>query len=35
MYGEFLLAEDEMTKGAMSSLEKCADILKKNPRHKQ
>jgi hypothetical protein len=35
MYGEFLLAEDEMTKGAMSSLEKCADILKKNPPHKQ
>jgi hypothetical protein len=30
MYGEFLLAEDGMTKKAMSSLEECTDILKRN-----
>ena len=29
MYGEFLLAEDGMTKKAMSSLEECTDILKR------
>lgn len=30
MYGEFLLAEDGMTKRAMSGLEECTDILKRN-----
>jgi hypothetical protein len=35
MYCEFLLAEDGMSKRAMSSLEKCTDILKRNPPQKQ
>jgi hypothetical protein len=30
MYGEYLLAEDGMTKRAMASLEQCVDVLKKN-----
>jgi len=32
MYSEFLLAHDEMTKHAMSSLEKCANALKKSQK---
>lgn len=34
MYSEFLLAQDEMTKRAVSSLEKCANILKENQKQK-
>jgi hypothetical protein len=32
MYSEFLLAQNEMTKRAMSGLERCADVLKKNQK---
>jgi hypothetical protein len=32
MYSEFLLAQDEMTKRAMSGLEKCVNVLKKNQK---
>jgi hypothetical protein len=35
MYGEYLLAEDQMTKKAMSGLNQCVDILKKNQPQKQ
>jgi hypothetical protein len=34
MYSDFLLAQDGMTKRAMSSLEKCANILKENQKQK-
>jgi hypothetical protein len=35
MYSEFLLAQDEMTKRAMSSLEKCATFLKESQKQKK
>ncbi|MGO9211025.1 MAG: hypothetical protein ACLPXM_03815 [Terriglobales bacterium] len=35
MYSEFLLAQDEMTKRAMSSLEQCVNAVKKNQKQKQ
>jgi hypothetical protein len=35
MYCDYLLAEDQMSKKAMSSLEQCVGILKKNQQQKQ
>ena len=35
MYSDFLQAHDEMTKSAMSNLEKCVNVLKENQKQKQ
>jgi hypothetical protein len=35
MYGEYLLTEHGMMDKAMSGLQQCADIPKKNPPKKQ
>jgi hypothetical protein len=36
LYSDFLLAQDQMTKRAMSQLERCVDFLKKDEKpHKQ
>lgn len=35
MYSEYLLAEDQMSKKAMSTLDQCVAVLKKNPEQKK